>query len=269
MLELDDRVAIHEPAIDKSDNKSADKKDANAKPDLKPSSAKPAAKPDDATKVTAPELSPDDADDNSDARPATGAEKSARSPNGPHEFRDKRWVELYREKIDEMIRVLKAKGVPVLWVGLPAVRGAKATADTAFLDTLYRDAAARRASPMSMSGTDLSMKPGAFYSKAPISKGKSAGCAPPMACTSPRPARSSSRIISSAKSTGCWLRVPRRLCCPLNRQRPTPVRGRFSRRRVRWPGRSFPWWLPLSARTNCSVVPGRDRSRSMRKQLGS
>ena len=42
-----------------------------------------------------------------------------------------------------MIGVLKAKGVPVLWVGLPAVRGAKATADTAFLDTLYRDAAGK------------------------------------------------------------------------------------------------------------------------------
>jgi hypothetical protein len=72
-----------------------------------------------------------------------GPEQSARSPNGLHEFREKRWVELYREKIDEMIGVLKSKGVPVLWVGLPVVRGPKATADTAFLDTLYRDAAGK------------------------------------------------------------------------------------------------------------------------------
>ena len=42
-----------------------------------------------------------------------------------------------------MIDVLKSKGVPVLWVGLPVVRGPKATADTAFLDTLYRDAAGK------------------------------------------------------------------------------------------------------------------------------
>ena len=42
-----------------------------------------------------------------------------------------------------MIGVLKSKGVPVLWVGLPVVRGPKATADTLFLDSLYRDAAAR------------------------------------------------------------------------------------------------------------------------------
>ena len=42
-----------------------------------------------------------------------------------------------------MISVLKSKGVPVLWVGLPVVRGPKASADTAFLNTLYRDAAGK------------------------------------------------------------------------------------------------------------------------------
>jgi hypothetical protein len=42
-----------------------------------------------------------------------------------------------------MIAVLKTKGVPVLWVGLPAVRGPKATADMLFLDSLYRDAAGK------------------------------------------------------------------------------------------------------------------------------
>jgi len=42
-----------------------------------------------------------------------------------------------------MIGVLKSKGVPVVWVGLPAVRGPKATSDTLFLDSLYRDAAGK------------------------------------------------------------------------------------------------------------------------------
>ena len=142
MLGLDDRVAIREPAADKSDNKPGDKKDAKAKPDGKSSGEKPAAKPDGATKAADPESPPDDAADSSNSRPVTGQE-SAGSPSGLHEFREKRWVELYREKIDEMIGVLKSKGVPVLWVGLPVVRGPKATADTAFLDTLYRDAAGK------------------------------------------------------------------------------------------------------------------------------
>ncbi len=155
MLGLNDRMAIREPVVEKPDSKSADKKsdkkDAKAKPEAKPgdqkSGAKPggatdtAAKPDD--KAVDTELSPDDAADNNDAPPAITPDKSARSPNGLYEFREERWVELYTRKIDEMIGVMKSKGVPVLWVGLPAVRGAKATADMLFLDSLYREAASK------------------------------------------------------------------------------------------------------------------------------
>src|ERR1700726_2310566 len=154
MLGLDDRVPIREPAVDKSDSKSSDKKsdkkDAKAKQDAKPgdgkSGAKPdgtpdtAAKPDDRTVDS--ELSPDDAADNG-VPPAIAPGKGARSPNALYEFREERWVELYTKKIEEMIGVLKSKGVPVLWVGLPAVRGAKATSDTLFLDSLYRNAAGK------------------------------------------------------------------------------------------------------------------------------
>jgi uncharacterized protein len=88
-------------------------------------------------------LSPDDDADNGDVPPTTAPKKSTRSPNGLYEFREERWVELYTKKIEEMIAVLKSKGVPVLWVGLPAVRGAKATSDILFLDSLYRDAAGK------------------------------------------------------------------------------------------------------------------------------
>ena len=185
--------------------------------------------------------------------------EDAGSPSGLREFREKRWEELYREKIDEMIGVLKAKGVPVLWVGLPAVRGIKATSDAAFLDTLYREAAGRAGITYVDVWDGFVDEAGRFFSKAPISKDRSENCAPPMACTSPGPARSSSRIMSSANSTGCWLRVPRRSCCRPSRQSPTPMHGRISRRRVRWPGRSFPWWPLRSARINCSALPGRDR----------
>ena len=146
MLGLDDRVAIREPAADKSDNKSPEKKsdkDAKAEPDGKPSGAKPAAKPDGSTKTMDYELPPDDAAGNSDAPPVIVPEKSARLPNGLYEFRGEPWVELYKKKIEEMIGVLKSRGVPVLWVGLPVVYGPKATADTLFLDSLYRDVAGK------------------------------------------------------------------------------------------------------------------------------
>ena len=132
MLGLDDRAAMRELAADKSDKK-GDKKDARARPDTKPADAKTkpdsapgtAAKPED--KAVDTELPQDEAD-NPDAPAIAAREKSARPPNGLYEFRDERWIELYTKKIEEMIAVLKSKGVPVLWVGLPAVRGAKATA---------------------------------------------------------------------------------------------------------------------------------------------
>jgi uncharacterized protein len=148
MLGLEDRVAIREPAIDKADKKT-EKKDARGKPEAKPadkSGSKPeganeaAAKPDDKPADT--DSSADDSADN-DSPPIVAPEKSARSPSGVYQFRDDRWVELYVKKIEEMITVLKSKGVPVLWVGLPAVRGPKATGDMLFLDSLYRDAAGK------------------------------------------------------------------------------------------------------------------------------
>ena len=143
MLGLNDRVSLREIATDKKVDKKDDKKDARAKPDAKPSDGK---KPD-GTADAKPDDKPADADADdaadADAPAIATPEKSARSAGGVYEFREDRWVELYSKKIEEMIGVLKAKGVPVLWVGLPAVRGTKATADMLFLDSLYRDAAGK------------------------------------------------------------------------------------------------------------------------------
>jgi len=151
MLGLNDRVAMREPAADKADNKPADKKADKKDTKVKPADAKPAAKPDGAADAAAKpndkavdtELSPDDTADNGDVPSIIAPERSTRSSNGLYEFREERWVELYSKKIEEMIGVVKAKGVPVLWVGLPAVKGTKATADALFLNSLYRDAAGK------------------------------------------------------------------------------------------------------------------------------
>jgi hypothetical protein len=37
-----------------------------------------------------------------------------------------------------MITTLKTRGVPIMWVGLPAIRGVKSTSDMSYLDELYR-----------------------------------------------------------------------------------------------------------------------------------
>jgi uncharacterized protein len=142
MLGLNDRVSIREPEKPegKGGDKKNEKKDARGKPDTKPGEEpNEAAKPDE--KMLDAELSPDDAD-NGEIPPVMAPERG-RSASGVVEFREERWVELYNKKIEEMIAVVKAKGVPVLWVGLPAVRGVKPTADLLFLDSLYREAAAK------------------------------------------------------------------------------------------------------------------------------
>ena len=140
MLGLNDRTAIREPAAEKSDgkDKKAEKKEEkkDAKGGAKPDTAE-GTKPEEKTVDT--DLPQDEADN--DAPPVAAPEK--RSPNGLYEFRDERWVELYTKKIEELIGVLKSRGVPVVWVGLPAVRGTKATSDMLFLDALYRDAAGK------------------------------------------------------------------------------------------------------------------------------
>ncbi len=132
MLGLNDRAPIAETAADKK---------ADAKPDAaKPDSTKPdAAKPDDKTADS--DAADDDEDD--DGAPQIMAPDKSKRGSGVAQFRDARWVELYNKKLDDMIAVLKAKGVPVLWVGLPAVRGTKSTSDAQFLNALYRDAAAK------------------------------------------------------------------------------------------------------------------------------
>jgi hypothetical protein len=69
-------------------------------------------------------------------QPSIAAE--AQSGLVTHEFRSDRWTELYTKRIDDMIAVLKSKGVPVLWVGLPVIRGARARAEVAYLNELYK-----------------------------------------------------------------------------------------------------------------------------------
>jgi len=58
-----------------------------------------------------------------------------------YEFRSDAWTEAYIKRIDETIAVLKAKNVPVFWVGLPPVRTASVSADLSYLNDLFRSRA--------------------------------------------------------------------------------------------------------------------------------
>ncbi|MEI8147007.1 MAG: SGNH family hydrolase [Alphaproteobacteria bacterium] len=59
------------------------------------------------------------------------------------ELRSERWQELYVQRIDAVMAALKTRGVPVFWVGLPPIRGARITADMAYFNGLYKERAER------------------------------------------------------------------------------------------------------------------------------
>jgi len=83
-------------------------------------------------KIAAPtdtEAPPQAAAQNETSRPA---------PGGSYDFHTDQWATLYAKRVDEMIAALKGKGVPIIWVGLPAIRGTKSTSDMGYLDDLYR-----------------------------------------------------------------------------------------------------------------------------------
>jgi hypothetical protein len=79
------------------------------------------------------------ADSNDDETPSVAAPEPQRArPAAPAEFRSEKWEELYGAKVDDMIAAVRTANVPVLWVGVPAVRGAKSTADMQYLNDIFR-----------------------------------------------------------------------------------------------------------------------------------
>jgi uncharacterized protein len=73
----------------------------------------------------------------------TSSAQRAKKPVSPAEFRSEEWEKIYSRRIDDTIAALKSKGVPVIWVGLPPLRGARSSSDAAYLNDLYRARAER------------------------------------------------------------------------------------------------------------------------------
>jgi hypothetical protein len=126
MLGINDRQSIRETAAERAAEK--EKKDAK-----EAKAGKDKAADADKSKGDDDKAEPE-ADDNDIVAPEP---RRARTP-GVIEFRTEKWEEVYGKRIDEMIAAARSKGVPVLWVGLPPIRGTRSTADTVYLNTLYR-----------------------------------------------------------------------------------------------------------------------------------
>jgi hypothetical protein len=125
MLGIGDRQNIRERDLAKEAEKNA--KDAKDEQDSKNTDQK----------------NKDQADDQDQGRINVPEPQRGKVANGIIEFRSDKWAEVYSKRIDETIAALKSKGVPVFWVGLPAIRGTKSTADASYLNDLFRARAER------------------------------------------------------------------------------------------------------------------------------
>jgi hypothetical protein len=130
MIGLNDRRPIKEKAPAKTPSTPAAPGTAR-----QPAPAAPAEAPPAPDKEAA-------ADDAAADEPALMGEPERATPGMiSYEFRSDKWVELYTKRIDEMMATLKARNVPVFWVGLPPVRTPKTSGDLSFLNDLYRSRA--------------------------------------------------------------------------------------------------------------------------------
>ncbi|MGE0062357.1 MAG: GDSL-type esterase/lipase family protein [Xanthobacteraceae bacterium] len=126
MLGINDRQNIRESQIQKAAEKAA--KEKEEKKDEKEQAAS------DPNDENAPGASNDDEED----QIAVPERRPKAMPRGVVEFRSERWEQVYGKRIDDTIAALKSRGVPVLWVGLPPIRGTKSTANVQYLNDLVR-----------------------------------------------------------------------------------------------------------------------------------
>src|SRR5262249_381178 len=123
-----------------------------APPVVRPAAPKPgtpAAQPAQPSAATTPAAPPQPGDPEQQPEQAATAEQPAnmtpeqarQAATGPWEFHTEKWELGYIKRIDATIAALKSAGVPVFWVGLPSQRGTKASADSSYLNEIYRSRA--------------------------------------------------------------------------------------------------------------------------------
>jgi len=74
----------------------------------------------------------------------TNDRQALRDEKGAYEIRSDRWRELYAERVDAMIDAAKAKGVPVIVVGQPAMMLPRLHADMPYINEILRERAAAK-----------------------------------------------------------------------------------------------------------------------------
>jgi uncharacterized protein len=140
MIGANDHQTIRERAPTGRPANQTPAKPGAAQTPAKPGAAQVPPPTPDAAALAAEEAPPDQSDEGTN--PAADTARSA-GPSGPFEFHSPEWEAAYIKRIDGTIAAMKSGGTPVIWVGLPAQRGPRATSDASYLNDLYRSRAER------------------------------------------------------------------------------------------------------------------------------
>src|SRR5262245_13715541 len=138
MLGLGDRQDIRDKDLAKETDTRAKEQQAKDQAAKDPQAKDRQAKGEVEKKVGEKPANTNDSDEN-----GTSSAQRAKKNSGPAEFGSGEWEKVYTRRIDDTIAALKSKGVPVIWVGLPPLRGSRSSSDAAYLNELYRARAER------------------------------------------------------------------------------------------------------------------------------
>jgi hypothetical protein len=122
--------------------------------------------------------------------------QAIRDGEASHEPLSERWRELYRARVDAVVKSFADRKIPLLWVGTPPMKNEKYSADLLAFNEIYRDRVQRGG------GVYVDIWPGFVddqnrYSPiGPGVDGQVMRLRPPMASSSPARARTRWRISS-------------------------------------------------------------------------
>lgn len=67
--------------------------------------------------------------------------QTLRDETGTHEFKSDSWRAIYARRVDDVIATVRAKGAPLIWVGMPVMESQRLSADMLYLNEIYRERA--------------------------------------------------------------------------------------------------------------------------------
>jgi hypothetical protein len=73
----------------------------------------------------------------------TGERAPIKEGDASFEPLSERWKDLYRERVDAVVRTFQDRGVPVVWVGIPPMKNDKLSADYIAINEIYRESVER------------------------------------------------------------------------------------------------------------------------------